>query len=154
MVMLAAAACSSGASAPAATATPEGEIRPPSTEATAPCTRRELEAWLQHSGSLVFEYAQEVNNNLATPPDQMGAVIERLSTLRGSMQGTTAPPCAVDHYDMIMAMMNNAIETLTSYAQGNGLDLVSFATQSNAVLDEVRAREAQLAALYDSLPRE
>lgn len=55
---------------------------------------------------------------------------------------------------MIMGMMINAIDALTAYAQGNGLDLISFATQSNSAVDQVRIREQQLAALYNSLPRE
>lgn len=170
IVMLMAAACSGGAAGPASTATLEGGYRqlPPETIAAGetraaeseqqltlqPCKRRELEDWLQRSGSLVFEYAQEVNNNLATPPDQMAGVIEQLGTLRGALQDITPPPCAVDHYDMIMGMMLRATEALTNYALGQGLDLVAFATESNTAVDQIRIREEQLAALYNSLPRD
>lgn len=163
-MLLIAAGCSGGPSAPAATATPEGPLNrlaletpggaAPPQQPTPPCQRRELEDWLQRSGSLVFEYAQEMNNHLATPPEQMGAVIEQLDTLRGALQDITPPPCAVDHYDMIMGMMLDAIDALTAYARGNGTDLISVATQSNAALDHIRIREEQLAAVYDSLPRE
>lgn len=147
------AACSGGQGGPAATATPEGGFR--RLEFTLPpCQRAELEAWLPRSGSLVFEYAQAVNNNLATPPDQMAGVLEQLGILHSAIQGITPPPCAVDHHAMIENMMTRAIDALTAYAEGRGLDLAAFATESNAAMDRIRVREEELAAQYTSLPRE
>lgn len=168
LALFALAACSGGSGGPQAAATPEGGLRlPPETSAASdtqaavsdqqmtamPCQRAELEDWLQRSGSLVFEYAQEVNNSLATPPGQMVGVLERLGALHSTLQDMTPPPCAVDHHAMIMAMMQRTIDALTGYAEGSGLDLATFATESNAAMDDIRVREAQLAAQYNSLPR-
>lgn len=119
----------------------------------AACPRPDLEQWLQRSGSLVYEFAVVINQNLATPPDRLGATLDQLTTLRSALPDLAAPACAADHARMIAGMMDGAIRALSGYVSSGSIDLVAFATGLNAEMDQIRAMEAQLGALYGSLPR-
>jgi hypothetical protein len=119
----------------------------------ATCPRADLEQWLQRSSSLVFEFALVINQNLATPPNQLGATLDQLTTLRSALPDLAAPACAGDHAHMIAGMMDGAVRALSNYVSSGAIDLVAFATGLNAEMDQIRMMEAQLGALYGSLPR-
>jgi hypothetical protein len=132
---------------------PDGAANADPTFDPASCPRAALEQWLQRSSSLVFEFALVINQNLATPPDRLGATLDQLTTLRSALPDLAAPDCAADHVHMIAGMMDGAIRALSGYVSSGSIDLVAFATGLNAEMDQIRAMEAQLGALYGSLPR-
>lgn len=132
------------------TGAPGGEMTP--LPADLPCPRRDLELWLQKSSDVIVEYGQLLNTSLVTAPNLLGPTVDQLDRLRSMIENAAPPPCAVDHQDMILNMMDESILSLTRYASGQPIELGTFATVSNAALDNIRNRKTELSVLYVNMP--
>jgi hypothetical protein len=145
-----------GSSGPVPTATPSGDQVPggPTSQPDPAlnCPRGALESYLQRSSNLSSEFIEVMNTNLATPPNQISSVIDRLSALRNSLQLLAVPACAAEHARALDVLTNDVLSALTEYGRGGALDLVAFVTQTNATFESIKSLEAQLIALYESLP--
>lgn len=160
VLMLALTACGGGQSGPAPSATPDGASGSGGSggeaqggNAAVNCPRSGLENWLQRSSALTQEFTDTVNSSLAVPPNQIGAVVDRLASVRGALLIITVPDCAQAHFKLLDETTQRVITTLEDYGRGLPVNLVEFISQSNAAFDQIRAAETELNKLYESLPQ-
>ncbi len=144
------AACG-GPSGPVPTATRVPNA-PTNTVSAANCPRAGLEDWLARSNSLVSEFTSVVNSSLTTPREKIASVLDQLGSLQGEIVGVSAPDCATEHRQMIEDMMDRAVGTFTDYGNGQTVDMPGFILDFNDRSNKIKAKEAELNALYETLP--
>lgn len=160
-VMLLMTACGNSPSGPVPTATPgvaptSGPTEPPPPTATAnpDCRKRELEDWLQASGQHSRGMMATLNDALITPREQIGDVLGRIVAIRNLLDSTKTPTCARDSKESVAALFDMVILRLTSFRDGENVDMQQLVNDANGLYGVVKLRDTDLRNLYKSLPRE
>lgn len=128
----------------------------PNTSPVAPqsvvqCRRSELEQWMQRSFTLMQEFSDTVNSNVATPPDQMGDVIAQLQQISTLIHLVPVPDCAQQHYALVDELTTEVIRVLSLYSSGGQVNLAVFIAETNTRFDLMRQLERELNNVYASL---
>ena len=154
-------ACGNAPSGPVPTATagiaptsaPTDTPQPTAT-ANPDCHRRELEDWLQASAQHSRGMMATLNSAIVTPREQIGDVLGRISAIRDLMDATKTPVCATESRQSVTALFDMVILRLTTFRDGENLDMQQLINDANALYEVVKLRDTALRNLYKSLPRE
>lgn len=151
-------ACNPSPSTPVATAVVPaqgGGTNPPlptGFNVGADCTRASLNEWLARSTNLLSEFKATLNQNLATPAEQLQSVIDSLSSIRGGILVAPTPGCAEQHRKLIEDTTQSAIYVFTLRSTDQSSDFVAQMTRLNDQFADIDATEKQLEILYKALP--
>ncbi len=156
------AACGSAPSTPLTTAVLSPAVQPTAAQSgptstslfviSADCTRPRLETWLARSSSLMKDFKNTVNQNLAATGDALAQPITNLTIIRGALFVGGAPGCAEPHLQRIDNATNKAIDLFTRRQNNQAPNFVAEMSDLNILFNEIDAYEKALKAFYLTLP--